>query len=130
MMPTAALAASVAMMLSGCKPQSTLPTARVSGQVSIGGKPLAVGWILFVPQAGHLANGVKTEVKDGRFVAENVPKGKVLVMINAMQATGRMVATASSSKPIPEKIDLLPEKYRSGIPLEITSDKTDQEFRL
>jgi hypothetical protein len=127
---TVALAAVVATPLDGCKGRTSLPTARVAGQVTIGGKPLAEGWILFVPQAGHLANGVKATIKDGRFVAANVPKGKVLVMFNAMQPTGRMVTTASSSKAIPETIDLLPEKYHSGIALEITGDKADQEFRL
>ena len=49
---------------------------KVSGRVSVGGKPLAVGRVIF-----HLENGqfVGSKVKDGKYTIDRVPTGILTV---------------------------------------------------
>ena len=118
-------------VMSGCgHGGANHPSAKIEGAVTVSGKPLADGLIMFMPQqAGH-AVGVKAAIKDGCYVADKVPLGKVLVLFNAVQETGRMIESKLTEKPQPERIDIIPAKYRSGVPLDVTTDKNDQNFDL
>lgn len=127
-----AAATALAMTMLGCGGKETAyPGVKLEGTVTIAGKPLADGLILFMPHEHGRGGGVKAVVKDGRYTADKVPTGKVRVTFNAMQETGRMIESASSpGKLLPERIDLIPAKYRSGVPLEVKEEQLKQDFNL
>jgi hypothetical protein len=107
------------------------PAAKLEGAVTVAGKPLADGLIMFMPQERGRGSGVRAPIKNGRYSADKVPLGEVLVTFNALQETGRKVESViSPGKPLPEQVDLIPEQYRSGIALEVTGDKANQDFSL
>lgn len=120
------------LLLAGCgEKKPVYPSAKLYGTVTIAGKPLADGAIVFMPQEPGRGSGVKATIKDGHYAADDVPLGKVQVTFNAMQETGRMVESPSSpGKPLPERIDLIPAKHRSGVSLEVTVDKSNKDFDL
>ena len=116
----------------GCSREDAhYPSVRLEGNVTIAGKPLADGLIMFMPLERGRGGGVKAVIKEGRYVADRVPTGKVLVTFNAMQETGRMVESPSSpGKPLPERIDLLPAKYKSGVSLDVKGEQLRRDFDL
>jgi len=120
----------VIALLSGCggagKP--TYPAARLEGSVTLDGKPLAQGTLQFVPQDATRAPVTAASIVDGQFVAEAVPQGKLRVLFTASKETGKMIKEYST--PRPEVINLIPVKYRSGIPIEVTGDNSNQNFDL
>ncbi len=127
-----ALVAVLAVILLGCgRKGPEYPSVKLEGAVTIAGKPLAEGMVMFMPHEQGRGGGVKALIKEGRYAAENVPTGKVRVTFNAMQETGRMVESASSpGKPLPEKIDLIPAKYKTGVNVDVKSDQGQQDFNL
>lgn len=106
------------------------PSARLEGTVKIDGKPLAEGLIMLLPVDTGCGSGVKATIKDGQYAIAKAPRGNVLVTFGAMRATGRMVTSPLSSKPLPEQINLIPAQYRSGIAIQVQGDKNDQDFDL
>lgn len=130
----ALVVASCLLGLVGCgqatAPAPEYPHARLQGAVAVAGKPVPKGSLDFMPLESGRGNATKAEIVDGRFTADKVPLGKVLVTIHAMQETGKMVQSPSSSTPQPERIDLIPAKYRSGITIQVTGDNASQDFKL
>ena len=127
----------VCLMLLGCgKSGSKLPVARLEGVVTINGQPLpadAEGWVQFMPTGGGgQASPARSQIVDGRYVAENVPLGKILVLFTITRLTGRMVVedNAPGGTPDPERENLVPESCRQGIPLEIGGDEPQRDFDL
>lgn len=104
------------------------PVARLEGSVTIGGKPIPEGRIQFVPLDSGQGLATSTEIVDGRYRAEEVPLGSVSVMISATRETGRMITEYST--PYPEIVNIIPEKYRSGVRIDVAGDNLQQDFKL
>ncbi len=120
----------VIALLSGCGPgKPTYPSARLEGSVTLDGKPIAQGNLQFMPQdVSQAAPPTAAAIVDGHYVAEAVPRGKLRVLLSATKETGKMVTEYST--PRPEVINLIPDKYRPGIPIEVTGDNSKQDFAL
>ncbi len=103
-------------------------TAKLAGTVTIDGTPIAAGTITFTPLEGNRGLGQPAEIKAGRYEASNVPQGKVRVDFHATRETGKMVDFFG--KPTPEVENLIPAHYRTGLPLEVTGDNPQQDFKL
>ncbi len=119
----------VISLVSGCGPDKpTYPAARLEGSVTLDGKPIAQGNLQFMPQDISQTPVTGAPIVDGRYVAEAVPRGKLRVLLTATKETGKMIKEYST--PRPEVINLIPDKYRAGIPLEVTGDNLNQNFDL
>jgi hypothetical protein len=105
------------------------PAARLAGAVTVDGHPIANGTLQFLPPEGSPAAVVQAEIKDGHYAATAVPLGKVRVLFTAVKETGRM-DSKSTSQPIPEVINLIPERYHDGIDIHVTGDSDSQNFEL
>ena len=116
-------------LLSGCSTgKPAYPAARLEGSVTLDGQPLAQGSLQFVPQDTNQVPITAAPIVDGRYVADAVPRGKLRVLVTASKETGKMIKEYST--PRPEVINLIPEKYRSGIPVEVTGDNLNRDFAL
>src|SRR5579871_2235673 len=116
-------------LLGGCGPaKPTYPSARLEGTVTLDGKPIAQGSLQFLPQDPNQAPITAVPIVDGRYVAEAVPRGKVRALLTATKETGKMVKEYSSSRL--QVVNLIPEKYRAGIALDVTGDNLNQDFPL
>jgi|SRR5438105_6710784 len=119
----------IVMVALGCGPSKpNYPAARLEGNVTLDGKPIAQGTLQFVPQDTTQAPVTSAAIVDGRYVAEAVPRGKLRVLLSATKETGKMIKEYSS--PRPEVVNLIPEKYRAGIPIEVTGDNPNQDFPM
>jgi hypothetical protein len=119
----------LAALVSGCgagKP--TYPAARLEGSVMLDGRPIAEGNLQFVPEDVGQAPITGASIVEGRYVAEAVPQGKLRVLLTASRETGKMVTEYST--PRPQVINLIPEKYRSGIPIQVNGDDANLNFAL
>lgn len=104
------------------------PTTRLEGKVTLDGEPLKTGSIQFRPQNQESSPVVQAEIRDGRYTAPDVPLGNVLVLIQATRETGKVVVLYGQSSP--EVVNVIPERYRRGIPLEVKADHPAQDFPL
>jgi hypothetical protein len=118
----------VALVIGCGADKPTFPAARLEGNVTVDGKPITEGNLQFVPRDVGQAPVTGAAIVDGRYLAERVPLGKLRVVINATKETGKMVTEYST--PRPQVINLIPEKYRSGIPIEVTADNANLNFDL
>ncbi len=125
---------SLAMMLVicaawGCGPDKpSYPAAQLEGNVTVDGKPVPQGQIQFMPQETGRLPVTSAAIVDGRYVAMDVPQGKVRVLLTGTKETGKMIKEYSSSRP--EVINVIPDKYRAGIALDVTGDNRNQNFDL
>jgi hypothetical protein len=120
----------IVMVALGCGPSKpNYPAARLEGSVTLDGKPIPQGSLQFVLQdTAAQAPITSAPIVDGRYVAEAVPRGKLRVLLSATKETGKMIKEYSSSRP--EVVNLIPEKYRAGIPIEVTGDNPNQDFAM
>lgn len=103
-------------------------TARLEGQVAIDGRPIAQGNITFTPLQPGRGSGASTTIESGRYIVQNVPQGRVRVDFHAVKETGRTVM--QFGKPYPETVNIIPDKYRAGLEIEVSGDNASQDFRL
>jgi hypothetical protein len=130
--PWPVMAVLVAAGIPGCSrpaSQTAYPSTQLQGAVTVDGHPIKSGSMQFLPPSGSKAPAVQAEIKDGRYVAAGVPLGKVRVIFTAVKETGR-VDTKSTSTPIPEVVNIIPDRYRDGWEIDVTADKTQQDFDL
>jgi hypothetical protein len=119
----------LAVLVPGCgAAKPTYPAARLEGSVTLDNQPITEGNLQFVPQQTGLAPITGAAIVDGRYVAEAVPLGQLRVLLSASKQTGKMIKEYST--PRPEIVNLIPEKYRAGIPLEVTGDNANLNFAL
>ena len=130
---TPVLATLLASLLSsGCDrgpAKPNYPAARLEGAVTVDGQAVPSGTLQFMPPQGSKAPVVEAQIKDGRYTAANVPVGKVRVLFTAIRETGR-VDTKSTSQPVPEVVNIIPERYRDGLDIEVTADSPKKDFDL
>jgi hypothetical protein len=107
--------------------KSPFPTARLEGNVTLDDKPIPEGSLQFVPQAKGPAPVTGTPIVDGRYVAEAVPCGQLRVLVTATKE-GKMIKEYSGMRP--QVMNLIPAKYRTGIPVEVTGDNLHLDFAL
>lgn len=119
----------VAILATGCG-DSTGPGAKVAGNVSINGEPVEKGMISFSPRESGIGKPTTADIVDGRYEAKDVPIGNVLVQIHATKETGKMVADQDEGGEYAEVLDLVPEKYRSGIETTISAEEESHDFEL
>jgi len=119
-----------ALALCGCG-ESKPATHTVSGTVTVGAKPLEFGAIRFTPD-GSLGGPQAANVKDGNYTAANLQPGKYKVTIEAMAAVPVADGTISSdTKPkATAPLVTVPEKYRTGVPVEISGNNPALNFDL
>jgi hypothetical protein len=107
--------------------ESSTPTARLEGNVTLDDKPIPDGNLQFVPQ-GPAGGPVRSApIVDGRYVAEAVPCGRLRVLVTATKA-GKMIKEYSGMRP--QVINLVPPKYRAGIPIEVKGNNSNLDFAL
>jgi hypothetical protein len=109
------------------------PAARLAGSVRIAGQPIAEGRIHFMPNPGTPGLPVTAEVSAGKYIAEDVPLGSVVVTFSAVKETGKQVreqVREAGRDPYPEYVSIIPEKYVQGVPLNVTGDNDAQDFDL
>jgi hypothetical protein len=119
----------LAVWILGCgagKP--SYPSARLEGSVTVDEKPIAEGSLQFLPQNAGRVPVTAASIVDGRYVAEAVPRGQMRVLVSATKQTGKMIKEHDSTRP--QVVNLIPAKYRSGIPIDVTGDNPKLDFAL
>ena len=126
----------VLLSTAGCPDNGTAdPTAHLQGTVTLGGNPIpanALATISFSPIALGQAHSSSSTITDGRFDVPDAPKGKVLVNVSIMQATGKMVAPpggAPGGRQQEDYKELVPAS-KNGFEIDVTGDKDDLKFDL
>jgi hypothetical protein len=104
------------------------PVAKLAGSITLDGEPIPNGQISFVGRGSQQALPMTAQIVDGKYQADAVPMGPVCVTISAVQLTGRMIQEYSGANA--ESINIIPEKYRSGIEIEVAGDNLQQDFPL
>ncbi len=117
----------LASLLIGCG-QKSHATARLGGTIRVDGQPIPRGSIEFRSQDQGTAAVAQAEIEEGRYLAPEVPLGKVLVLFKATRETGKTVLVYNQPKP--EVANIIPARYRLGMVLEITGDNPNQNFEL
>ena len=117
------------LLAGGCG-DSTGAGSQVAGTVSIDGEPVEKGLISFSPRESGIGRPATADIVDGRYEAKEVPIGNVLVQIHATKETGKMVADQDGGGEYAEILDLVPEKYRSGIETTISGQDDSHDFDL
>ena len=116
------------VLLLGCASKPTVPGAHLAGTVSIDGRAVEDGSIVFTPIGAAHGRTVGTKISSGRYDCPYVPLGESLVQIYALRPTGKMIEVMGSMKP--EMQDLVPKKYRDGSKIEVQGDNLNQDFAL
>jgi len=133
-LPTRALACSlllavVAGLAAGCgRGGPDYPCITLRGNVTVGGQPLESGAMQFLPLDGGQGPTVGTTVVQGRYVAENVPLGKVRVLFTSVKR-GKQLGSVEDI-PVFETIHLIPEPYRGGVVIEVSQSQTVHDFEM
>lgn len=115
-------------LMLGCSRGPHYPVARLEGSVRVGGEPVKAGQISFIAEQAERGTGVSTSIVDGHYLALDVPQGKVRVHITGNKETGKMIKYFG--KMIPETVEIVPPRFRSGVALEVTGDAPQQNFDL
>lgn len=123
------LVATSIWFIAGCGEHRNYEYTSISGQVTFEGKPVQQGRISYFPsESGHGAGG-SAPIVDGRYQLDKIPIGRNGFIFSASVETGKLVAGITGEK-MPERVSLLPERYRTeGIVRDI-GDGNIQDFAL
>ncbi len=116
------------MVCCGCgKSAPKNPTAKLAGQVTIDGQPIAEGRIDFFPtaQAGQPDGG---PIVAGAYEVQRAPLGKVHVSFSAIRESGKILHERDHD--FPERVNLIPPKFQTGIEVEVNGDNSALNFEL
>ena len=113
----------VLLFLCGCS-GSKADRGAIHGAVTLNGKPLEQGSILFMPMEGTRGTVAGAEIKDGRYqlsATTGPAVGWSRVEIRAMRKTGRMVPKAFGrpGEMVPEKAEAVSPKFNSKTELKV-----------
>jgi hypothetical protein len=114
------------MLATGCGSSAAVST--VEGSISVDDVPVPEGTISFSPLESTGAQAVSAEIRDGKYHSDKVPRGKLLVHINAMQDTGKKHVEFGIEYPLLK--NAVPDKYQSGIELTVDSPTMTHDFKL
>jgi hypothetical protein len=115
-----------AFALAGCGASN----ARVSGNVTVDGRPIKFGTILFVGPAG---TSVSARINDGAYEAVNVPVGQVRIAVEGFDTNPFDEPPRPRQKRKPE-VSVVPPKYRdaekSGLTLMVNAGDNERDVDL
>ncbi len=111
----------------GCR-GSAFPVSTVEGSVAVDGVAVAAGTVSFSPLGSNTGQAISAEIRDGKYRSNKVPRGRSLVIISAFQDTGEKHAEFGIS--YPKLKNLVPEKYRAGIELNVEVPAMTHNFEL
>ncbi|MCS7304774.1 MAG: hypothetical protein NZ602_06680 [Thermoguttaceae bacterium] len=120
----------------GCGGQQTSFGVRLAGRVTLQGQPLPPevdARIRFMPTAPGQGQPVEVQIVNSQYQASNVPKGKLIVLWYITRPTGQLRIDPNSPDGYPKEAvreNLVPERYRQGIPLEVSADNLELNFDL
>jgi hypothetical protein len=107
------------------------PVGHLHGKVTINGQPVhgdAEGRITFAADATSGNRRAKPSVApivNGEYDAEDVPIGKVVVLFDVKQYSGKVM-----ERGIREFKDLVPATSRSGTTIDVAEGSTEKDFAL
>lgn len=117
----------------GCGDSST-DGAHLAGRVTLQGKELpadAEGFITFTQQgAAKDEKPVTVPVTASRYDSPNTPTGKVKVYFDISRKTGPVKKSERTGTEYQDVVNLVPQQYATGIEIDVSGDKTDQDFSL
>jgi len=116
-----------ALAVMGCG-GTRFPVSTVEGTVSVDGSPVPSGTVNFTPLESGKGLATSAEIREGKYRTEKAPRGKTLVHISAMVDTGEKHVEFGIS--YPKLKSLVPEKYQSGIELNVDAAKMKHDFEL
>lgn len=123
------LVASFALaMAAGCERGPGYEATHLEGAVTVAGVPLEAGSIQFIPQEAGRGPTVGTVIAAGRYKAKNVPRGKVKAIFTSVRRGQRLPDVGGM--PVWQSENLIPEKHRNGIVIEVEAEHTKQDFAL
>jgi hypothetical protein len=120
------LALMVCLPVTGCKQSAAVST--VEGAVTVDDQPVPAGTISFSPLESTGAQAVSADIRDGKYHSAEVPRGRLLVHINAFQDTGEKFVEFGIE--YPKMKNLVPEKYQPGIELTVDAPAMTHDFKL
>jgi hypothetical protein len=122
------VAAGVAVCLwaMGCGSAASVST--VEGIVTVDGAPVPAGTISFTPLESGGAQAVSVDIREGKYRSAEVPRGKLLVHINAFVDTGEKFYEFGIA--YPKMKNLVPEKYQMGIEFTVEEPAVTHDFEL
>jgi hypothetical protein len=119
----------VIVAVTGCNGGRKPGTARLEGRVMIDGQPPpadAIGSISFRPSGK--GQPTSAQIIDGNYKCDDVPLGDVVVFVQLVVPTGKMVSEGGRS--YPELRNLVSSKHNNGINLKVTDDNSSQDIEL
>jgi hypothetical protein len=122
--------------LIGCGSEQ-IPTVKLAGNVTLDGKSLTEGTVIFHPADKTGGSPIAATIVDGRYLAPVVPKGSYRAAFST-QPSGTSQATSTSvtsAHAMPNMKDLkknpIPERYRKpSLAAEATADNDSLNFEL
>ncbi|MBA4065375.1 MAG: hypothetical protein C0501_17015 [Isosphaera sp.] len=110
------------------------PTVRLSGTVTLDGKVLSQGTVMFHPADREGGSPVAAPVVDGKYLAAEVPQGSYRASFTSGVDGGATSGPVDSTFNAPSSVgrkDLIPEKYRRpALPADATADNLNLNFDL
>jgi hypothetical protein len=124
--PCILLLAAICLLASGCGASGSVST--VEGSVTVDDMPIPSGKIVFTPLESTGAQAISVDILDGKYHSTEVPRGKLLANVIAMQDTGEKHIEFGIEYPKPK--NLVPDKYVSGIELTVDAPTMTHDFKL
>jgi hypothetical protein len=118
------------LALGGCGDGVPYKHGTARGIVTIDGVPVPKGTITFSPNGPGQGPVTGAVIVDGRYVCGKIPLGPHTVSFHAEAAKPIEMLDVSTGvmRSVPENI--LPERYRSGVPAEIHAGENALDFAL
>lgn len=117
------------LCFTGCGEAHRYRYASVSGQVTLDGKPIQQGRIAFFPGEPGRGAGGNAPIVDGVYQLTEVPLGRIAFTFSASVDTGKYIEGPGGNKE-PERINPVPERYRTEGVLRDISGGNPQDFEL
>ena len=99
--------------------------------MSVDGTAIEQGIISFTPMEVGAGAAVTADIRGGQYHALAVPLGRVLIQIHATKDTGKMLTDEAEGGGLyAETIDLVPDKYKTGIEFTVTEGSGSHDIEL
>ena len=98
----------------------------VEGAITVDDKPVKKGTVSFTSLDGGMP--ASADIGDGKYRADTVPRGRVVVHLNAFELTGKKYMELGIE--YPEEKNVIPPEYANGITLNVGEPKMIHDFHL
>jgi hypothetical protein len=119
----------LAALLGGCVAKEKpieYPHTNLGGFVTVDDNAIDDAMISFCSKDPQLGQVIVTNVVRGRYIAEKVPLGPVVVVVSGVKDTGRKVRPGGPE----EIVGIIPDKYRAGFELDVKENSSRVDFRM